>query len=393
MSGQTPSRVQPRSARDGGRGSRLHHVDGLRAVAALWVVCNHVWLTIYPDPDTDGGARSGLGALLTRWMVYGHFAVVAFIVLSGYSLAIATERAGHRLDRGFLQFVRRRFIRIVLPYWGALAISLVLAVTVLSNRTGTHWDAALPVTDQGMALHLILLQDIATTGQINHALWSIAIEWHIYFLFPLLLWLRRRAGLLAATATTVTLGMAVSACFSGGLTLWAEANLIGCFAIGVAARELAARAGRPPLTRRRPPWGVLSIGLAATLIGLCLTGGTHRSNTLTEPLVGAVTGCLLVALAGDRSRWLRHALSWRPLTWIGSFSYSLYLLHAPLLQLIWQYVMRPLGMPLHDGYALLALLALGIPASVGLGWGYFRAVERRCLGSPARTHQDEAGAS
>ena len=365
--------------------ARVRYLDGLRAVAAIWVVCNHAWLTIYP---TDADNPRGIGAVLTTWMVYGHYAVVAFIVISGYSLAISTSRHDHRLDQGFRNFLQHRFRRIVLPYWGALLISLVLAVTVVAHDTGTHWDSALPVTTRGVLLHLTLLQDLATTGQINHAMWSIAIEWHIYFLFPLVLWLRRRLGLPGATGVIVTIGVIISSRFTGGLTVWAEANLIGCFAIGVAAREIVTLSGRVPLTRSRSirlPWGMTAAALTAGLVGLdAAVSPGQPGNTVTEPLVAITMGCLLVALAGDQSRWLQTVLSGRALTWIGTFSYSIYLLHAPVLQLVWQYIMRPLGLPQHDGYALITLLSIGIPASLGIGWAYYRAIERRYLPNRAR---------
>jgi peptidoglycan/LPS O-acetylase OafA/YrhL len=359
---------------------RLDHLDGIRAVLALWVVCNHIWLTIYPTVGATTNPR-GVLSWLTDWMVYGHFAVVGFIVVSGYSLAISTTRNGNRLRGGVRVFLRRRFVRIVLPYWGALLISLALATTLIRQDTGTHWDAALPVTTEGVVLHALLLQDVATTGQINHAMWSIALEWHIYFLFPLLLLLRRRFGLLEATSVTVLFGLFISALFDGGLTFWVEANLLGCFAVGVAARELAVRR-----TDRSMPWYGLTVALFAGFVVACLGLGVLHSaqgnNTLLEPLFGFVVGSLLVALGREPGGRLRRSLSWRPLRWVGTISFSVYLLHAPVLQLVWQYLMRPLGLPLHDGWALFVLLVLGLPASVAVGWGYFQLVEKRCLPPP-----------
>jgi peptidoglycan/LPS O-acetylase OafA/YrhL len=117
----------------------------------------------------------------------------------------------------------------------------------------------------------------------------------------------------------------------------------------------------------------------AGVVGLCVaTRAGELSNTLTEPLVATATGGLLIALAGDGAKRLRTVLSGRALASIGSFSYSIYLLHAPVLQLVWQYVMRPLGLPLHDGYALAVLLAVGIPASLGVGWAFYLAIEQSC---------------
>ncbi|WP_375477984.1 acyltransferase family protein [uncultured Jatrophihabitans sp.] len=367
--------------------SRLAYVDGLRAVAALWVVCNHAWLTIYPNVDEPTNAH-GVLALLTDWMTLGHFAVVAFIVLSGYSLAISSVANRHRLRGGFWLFARRRFVRIVLPYWGALLISLALAASVLGRTTGTHWDSALPVTARGVLLHALLLQDVGTTGQINHALWSIALEWHSYFLFPLILLLRRRLGLVPATLAVVATAAVISAQFNGGLTLWAEANLIGCFALGVAAREIASLDGVIRLPGRRsvcPPWRLVTFvalaGMIAIVVLLGVRHGAQRNNALLEPLAGAATACLLIMLSRHACGWCRRALSWRPLVCVGTFSYSVYLLHAPLLQLVWQYVLTPLGLPRRQGGGLAALLVVGLAGSLAAGWGYWRLVERRCVRS------------
>ena len=337
-------------------------------------MCNHAWLTIYPTVGAAGDPRGLLGAA-TDWMAYGHFAVVAFIVLSGYSLAISTRE--HPVADGVFTFLRRRFIRLVVPYWAALLLSLALSLTVVARTTGTHWDSALPVTGTGIVLHALLLQDVADSGQINHALWSIAIEWHLYFLFPLLLLLRRRLGPARATAGVVALGFAVSSFFNGGLTIWTETNLLGCFALGIAARELAVRADRFP-------WRCVLAGLAV-LIGLIVwQRGTQRAaegtNTVLEPLVGLLVAVLLIVLSQPGESRLRSVLDGRLLVFVGTISYSIYLLHAPLLQLIWQYGMEPTGLPLHDGRALAVLLAAGLPAAVGVGYAFFMLVERHCLG-------------
>ncbi|HEX8033216.1 MAG TPA: hypothetical protein VF510_05180, partial [Ktedonobacterales bacterium] len=60
---------------------RLVFVDGLRALAALYVVVHHAWLEIWPVDYNR--FPSGSLAVLTNWMGYGHFAVSVFIVLSG----------------------------------------------------------------------------------------------------------------------------------------------------------------------------------------------------------------------------------------------------------------------------------------------------------------------
>src|SRR6478752_4047701 len=104
---------------------RLAGLDGVRGLAALFVVVNHVFLRAFPGYPVD---RAPFWA---GWFIYGRFAVVVFIVLSGFSLALSPARRGWRLD-GISRFARRRAWRILPAYWAALAFSLVVAWLVVA---------------------------------------------------------------------------------------------------------------------------------------------------------------------------------------------------------------------------------------------------------------------
>src|SRR3954471_10178830 len=95
---------------------RLAGLDGLRGLAALFVVVNHIFLRAFPGYPVD---RAPFWA---AWFIYGRFAVVVFIVLSGFSLALSPARLGWRLD-SVSRFARRRARRILPPYWAALGFS------------------------------------------------------------------------------------------------------------------------------------------------------------------------------------------------------------------------------------------------------------------------------
>ena len=99
---------------------RLAGLDGVRGLAALFVVVNHVFLRAFPGYPVDKAP------FWAAWFIYGRFAVVVFIVLSGFSLALSPARHGWRLD-GVSRFARRRAWRILPPYWAALAFSLAVA--------------------------------------------------------------------------------------------------------------------------------------------------------------------------------------------------------------------------------------------------------------------------
>src|SRR5581483_1812287 len=100
--GATPAHVPA----DGAPPRRLAGLDGVRGLAALYVVINHVFLRAFPGYPADHAP------FWAGWFIYGRFAVVVFIVLSGFSLALSPARHGWRLDR-VSAFARRRAWRIL----------------------------------------------------------------------------------------------------------------------------------------------------------------------------------------------------------------------------------------------------------------------------------------
>ena len=66
------------------------------------------------------------------------------------------------------------------PYWAALAISvLLIAAGLIGSPSGD------PVAAKDVVVHFFLIQDAVENTPPNGVFWSIAVEWHIYFLFPL----------------------------------------------------------------------------------------------------------------------------------------------------------------------------------------------------------------
>jgi peptidoglycan/LPS O-acetylase OafA/YrhL len=374
--------------RQGKVSGRLGYVDGLRALAALYVVAYHMGLEFWPDYIPSGPMR-GLGNALNN----GHEAVSVFIVLSGFSLMLPVARNANRLPGGALVFYKRRARRILPPYYLALLFSLLLIWLFVGQKTGTHWDVSVPVTWQGVVAHLLLIQDFSATAdpQINHALWSVALECQIYLLFPVLLLLWRRYHPLFATFLTVFLSLALwptlDATWLGydpGFGVSAvDPQYLGLFGLGMLAATLV---DAPPryaqAFARWRGWEVTFVaGLAFLPWALAFV-----SIIPGDLDVGLTTmAALLAASRLDRYNPLRAVLEWRPLVWIGGFSYSLYLIHAPLIQLIWQYAVRPLGLSVSGAYW--ALLLGGLPLIVMTAWGFWYVCERPFLNSATRAAQ------
>jgi peptidoglycan/LPS O-acetylase OafA/YrhL len=354
-----------------GAGARLDFVDGIRALAALFVVLHHVYLSVYPGFPTNTGS-----AVLTPLM-YGHFGVAVFIVVSGFSLGLAPAKRGWHIGRGgYWMFMRRRAWRILPPYWAALAVSVAL-VAVVGIRTHD------PLSWKGVATHFFLVQDAVEGRTPNGAFWSIAVEWQLYWVFPLLLLMRRLWGpvVLTAAAVFAVVSVGVAGDHGGGVAvdklLGLSPQLGALFVFGLVAAAITSRPAAPG-TRR---WcGVLALAAGVASIAACAWLGTVRAATdlyWLDLVVGAAMAFCLAFTVGAATSRTRRALEWRPLLSVGRFSYSLYLVHAPLLILAWVYVVGPLDLP--SGAKLAMMMGLVVPAVVAVSYGFFVAVERPFL--------------
>jgi peptidoglycan/LPS O-acetylase OafA/YrhL len=353
---------------------RLLFLDGIRALAALYVVAHHMYITVYPTfPRNTGPWYLG-------WLLYGHFGVAVFIVVSGFSLSLAPARRGFELTGGIRRFISRRAWRIIPAYWAALAASVLITALVINLKIHD------PVSFKAVVVNGLLLQDVIKNNTPNGAFWSIAVEWQIYFLFPIFLFARRRIGA-AATAVAATAGVLVvylAAVNVGPFhrLLDLSPQFVALFVFGIAAAGVVNRSDATD--RREVPWGWISLSLAAVLVVIINKAGTQRITTdfyLVDIAVGVVVACALPALV--RGGLARRALETKQLVKVGSYSYSVYLIHAPIIFVVWLFAIQPLG--LSSGLALALYLPLGAVIVLICSYGFFLLFERPFLNRRAGT--------
>src|SRR5215472_5498833 len=106
---------------------RVVGLDGIRGLAALYVVLYHIFLRSWPG--YPGASHAPFWAV---WLSYGRAAVAMFIVLSGFSLGLGPARTGWQL-KSIATYAHRRAWRILPPYWAALGFSLVMTWFVLAQ--------------------------------------------------------------------------------------------------------------------------------------------------------------------------------------------------------------------------------------------------------------------
>jgi peptidoglycan/LPS O-acetylase OafA/YrhL len=316
---------------------RLPTLDALRGIFAAIVFAHHLFLTLVQHEATlaslfDPAAWSDslamirvtpLGAFLA-----GRAPVIVFFVLSGLVLTLPFIRGG---QGGYGLYVLRRIARIYLPFLASILLAAGLywlaapkPIPALSDWFNTAgWDA--PPTPDLIARHL------AMTGRpedmrLNNVMWSLVHEMRISLVFPLLplLVLRsQRAALVVALFCYVGgkyIGQAVGPATLAG-SLLDSLRFTAFFILGslVAVRlgDLAAIAAR--LGRRGFTFAVLVV---VTLLAAPL-------SAIAEFLFAtAAVGSIALAVGAPAARAVLMA---PVLQWLGRVSYSLYLIHVPIL--------------------------------------------------------------
>jgi peptidoglycan/LPS O-acetylase OafA/YrhL len=347
------ARAAPIGADAGPPRQRLAGLDGVRGLAALFVVVNHVFLRAFPGYPVDNAP------FWAGWFIYGRFAVVVFIVLSGFSLALSPARHGWRLD-GVSRFAHRRVRRILPAYWAALALSLVVAWLVVPEP-GQGAPGAKSVVVNGL-----LAQNLVLAPSPNRSFWSMAVEAQLYLVFPLLLLMVRRWGAIVMVAT-VTLLVATVGILAphyprlDRLVIQSPPDLAALFAVGVLTAGIvgASRA------RRSWPWGRVALAAAAPVVALIWWQGsvwTLDHLLWIDLALGPAVACLLAGLATGHATSLRRLLDTRPIRNLGTSSYSLYLTHAPIVVIVYEKIVAGRfrqGVP-----AFLVSLALVVPLTI-----------------------------
>jgi peptidoglycan/LPS O-acetylase OafA/YrhL len=301
---------------------RVAGLDGIRGLAALYVVLYHIFLRAWPG--YPGANHAPFWAV---WLSYGRGAVAIFIALSGFSLGLSPARSGWRL-KSVATYAHRRAWRILPPYWAALGFSLLMTWYVLAQP---GW--ALP-NGKSVLVYGLLGQDVFAAGSPNRAFWSIAIEAQLYVLLPLLLLLARRVSALSmvslVAAVVVTIGVLGPhvALMNTALVKFTP-DLAVLFAVGLLAAGIVTAGER---TRSRP-WAWYALAAAVPAIVLMVVKGSVWSyfNLFWLDLAWApAIGCFLAAVASSRPRFVVRFLNTRMTRILGACSYSLYLTHAPI---------------------------------------------------------------
>ena len=327
--------------------SRMPLIDALKAIAALLVLLNH--FSSYGPLAAN--LRDAWPVLFDWFYAYGRMAVQVFLVVAGFLAARALSPRGEALAAFPLPLIGKRYLRLAVPYLAALGLAIAAAAVA------DHWmdDEAIPdraTVGQWLA-HALLLQGLLGVEALSAGVWYIAIDFQLFALMALLLWAGHRDRL----APALVVGVAMLSLFwfnlDAGWDNWAL-YFFGSYGLGAAAwwagdrRQLAAWLGV-----------IATIAIAALVVDFRLR------------ILLALAIALLLGFA-RRSGWLERWPEARPLAFLGQISYSLFLVHFPVL-LLANGLYAQSG--LDSSFSALLGLALAAGASVAAATLFHRWIE------------------
>jgi peptidoglycan/LPS O-acetylase OafA/YrhL len=299
---------------------RLHFLDGMRGVAAFMVIVHH-----YPAfvQTPEWILAMGLG---NPW-------VSIFITLSGFCLylPVAGQQA-IRLPYPFKEFMTRRAWRILPAWYAALLLSMGtgLLLGVANYETPFRW---LPLDIFDLLTHITLTHSMTLySGSILGPGYTLGTEWQLYILMLPFLMLARRFGWIALVAVVALLALPYPGIVGKLVHKIVSPTFAGPFVLGLLAVRIAHYhwIGTAKLGATWPQGLTLATLVLSILAFFPLNRWNHDAASWSAGLATA-TACILLSVSPKSAA--ARVLGSRVGRTLGSFSYSLYLTHFPLLAL------------------------------------------------------------
>ncbi|MFY9718427.1 MAG: acyltransferase [Candidatus Cybelea sp.] len=325
---------------------RVHYLDGLRAIAVLLVVVHHaVQAANTPGP-------------LARFLSHGNHGVDLFFVLSGFCLSyptLAKLRRDKQTSFGVARYAAHRVVRIVPPYWLAIVVTLLFSFVITRlgyplPRSYGHFTT-LSVAQQAFFMDQSMYQHAQF---LSAPFWTLPVEFRWYFLFPIVLWLWTKSPKafaligIAAFVSLVTMAGSI------------DATYLPAFLLGIVAADVHVKQVR---------FGWWPFAIVIPVILYAMVTPVMAEDPRDVIAIWYLAAFAFVIAAGELP-WMTRVLSVRALTAVGLASYSIYLIHDPVLTFACDRGVHP---------ALAALL------SVAAGFAFWWFAERPFVSTWVRT--------
>ncbi|RWB58691.1 MAG: acyltransferase [Mesorhizobium sp.] len=314
-------------------------VDGLRALAVLAVLFFHLRISGFTG---------------------GFAGVDVFFVISSF---LITQIVAAEIEAGcfsLAQFYSRRARRLLPAFFMTLAVSSVAAFLLFAPQHMESFAGSLLAATFGVSNVLFWREsgyfDLGARVKPLLHTWSLCVEWQFYLVWPLLLtllWIVFRRRVFWPVLAMAISGFCLILAFQdGSFWLLSGTRAADWIADGRATvfyntpfRFFEFACGATLVWLRKPPSVIAHEFIA--LLGLAIIGGgiffldggaAPPAWNVLPPTLGAA-----MVLHADRSQWVSLVLRNKPTAYIGRISYSLYLVHWPVIVFCEYALLRPLS--------------------------------------------------
>jgi peptidoglycan/LPS O-acetylase OafA/YrhL len=381
-------------------------LTGIRALAALLV------LGLHTEQNVPAGAT-----VVLPFLDRGYLGVDFFFVLSGFIITHVYFASLAQPNRNAVQiFLWHRFIRLYPVHVAVLAVLVALIYLARANHVPLNNPQEWRAAELPWQLTLLHAWGVTAKPGWNAPSWSISAEWFAYLLFPLLapalMLVRERLSALLIAIAALAATAAVFSITGWSLNTWvglpALARVLGEFLCGAALCRAVAlehvpqkwepvlrkrtcsnkeieqdddsKKSHPALSRKLPhPRGDF-LGMTAFLLFLIGASAGLPDFGLVALLALTILG------AATSQTYLALILGSRPLVWLGEISYSIYMIHFPVL-LVTRRLWEQVGIAQWTASGKAVAFAVTVAMVIALAAMLFYVVER-----PARVRlRDQMG--
>ncbi len=330
---------------------RVRELDGVRGIAIIVVVAFHLL------KRADYFTANETLHFITRLSSVGWVGVDIFFVLSGFLITSILLRTKNEKDY-FKNFYVRRALRIFPLYFVFIAVILLLLPKLDPDFT-PQIPRALPFLLLYQQNWLMLFSKIPLTTYLA-VTWSLAIEEQFYLLWPTVVYFTRKETLIRISIGIIAIS--ILARILGSL-LWHDMSEVSTFFYyntftrfeQLVFGGLLATAFTYPVWVERLRRIAVPVFIFAFIgfLALCITAYPHMVplDQNTSLVLGGYTlaalfsaALITILMTHPETSIFRKVFQLKPLIFFGKYSYSIYLLHVPLililLDVLWRTQLR-----------------------------------------------------